>query len=96
MLDLLPGAEDEGIRCNMRVVSLDSDEQYEALSYVWGERGNEEQIAVSGYAIHVTRNMHAALRRLRLPDATRSIWADQLCINQSDTHDKRIQVAMMR
>jgi hypothetical protein len=90
ILLLMPGNESDQVECDVRVVSLDSNEQYEALSYVWGE------IMISGHTIRITHNLHAALHRLRLSDKLRSIWVDQLCINQSDNTERAVQVSMMR
>jgi hypothetical protein len=96
ILDLLPGDSGEAIRCLVRIASLDGDEQYEALSYVWGEAGAQKEIEVSGQTVHVTDNLYAALHRLRYPMQKRTIWIDQLCINQSDNLERSSQVAMMR
>jgi len=86
------------VKCATRVISLDSNEQYEALSYVWGERTNDdEDIQMSGQPVTVTRNLYAALKRLRFPHKRkRSLWVDQLCINQMDNLERASQVALMR
>jgi hypothetical protein len=75
---------------------LNGDDQYEALSYVWGDPGAQKEIEVSGMIVNVTENLHAALQRLRYPAQKRTIWIDQLCINQSDNLERSNQVAMMR
>ncbi|KAF5361381.1 hypothetical protein D9758_006190 [Tetrapyrgos nigripes] len=36
-----------------------------------------------------------ALRRVRHPDKMRAIWADQICINQDDLFERKIQVSYM-
>jgi hypothetical protein len=84
------------VNCAIRIISLDNDDKYEALSYVWGERNDSEVIEISGHRVRITRNLHAALRRLRLSGQTRTIWIDQLCINQLDNDERGRQVAMMR
>jgi len=43
----------------------------------------------------VTRNLHAALNRLRLPDKPRTLWVDAICIDQADVVEKGHQVALM-
>lgn len=96
LLHLLPGTQDDTIRCAVRVVSLDEAPAYEALSYVWGERVGEVEIQVGDQIISITRNLHAGLRRLRHPSQERALWIDQLCINQENMKEKAAQVALMR
>ncbi|PQE30991.1 heterokaryon incompatibility protein [Rutstroemia sp. NJR-2017a WRK4] len=43
----------------------------------------------------VTASLHRALVRLRAPDAIRTLWVDQICINQSSSADRSAQVARM-
>lgn len=43
----------------------------------------------------MTRNLHAALKRLRLPDKPRTLWVDAICINEADLVEKSRQVALM-
>jgi len=69
---------------------------YEALSYVWKDELTAEQwqmvryrdvpsaypsIEVNGIMFSVTRNLEAALRRLRHKDIERRLWVDQICID---------------
>lgn len=96
ILDLLPGNGYDDIECDIRVVALNDDELYEALSYVWGKNGNEVAVTVNGHERDVTHNLYAALRQLRHPTRKRALWVDQLCINQWDNDEKAEQVNLMR
>jgi hypothetical protein len=96
VLDLLPGNQGDDIKCSIRILQLDGDEGYEALSYVWGQRGDEKEIAIMDQRISVTENLYTALQRLRQPVHKRTMWIDQLCINQLDNLERSSQVAMMR
>ena len=40
--------------------------------------------------------LHSALRRMRLEDNKRVLWADALCINQNDVQERGEHVQMMR
>jgi len=90
------------IKCNLVRVDLDdldADEVpfefYEALSYTWGDTGNEKRISLNGCPFQVTRNLHAALRRLRARRLCRYLWVDALCINQKSVAERSSQVAKM-
>lgn len=100
LLDLLPhkGEDDAPIECKTKRALLEDEPEYEALSYVWGDPTNLGivEVLVEGKMVPVTSNLHAALRRLRLADRTRTLWIDQLCIDQHNPNEKSHQVRLMR
>lgn len=95
VLSLLPGSWNDSIRCLLSTVSLDDDPEYDALSYVWGERDSMTLISVNDNNFQVTPNLWAALRRLRSTDEVCRIWADAICINQHDVKEREHQVTLM-
>jgi hypothetical protein len=96
VLDLSPGTSDDDVKCDIRIIDLDANEEYEALSYVWGDTRHRRYVWVSGTRTGVTVNLYDALLRLRHQNDKRTIWIDQLCINQWDMDEKAAQVALMR
>ena len=68
---------------------------YEALSYNWGEAGNEQSITVNGYSIRILQNLWSFLQRIRQETTPRVIWVDALCISQEYKPEKGRQVAMI-
>ena len=92
---LAPGRWKDQLRCTLQTVSVDAEVEYEALSYTWGDENITKTILLQGFDFQVTTNLDAALRHLRLQDKERKIWIDALCINQSDTADKTIQIRQM-
>lgn len=96
LLELLPGAPTDTIKCRLVTVHLDQRPDYEALSYVWGPPVFSVEISCNDHPYYITRSLNLALRRLRLPDASRTIWADAACINQNDIEERSMQVALMR
>jgi hypothetical protein len=95
LLELIPGLEDEEIRCMLAHSALDNNPSYEALSYLWGDQQDRRQILLGEARFSVTSNLHAALRRLRDPRHSRTLWVDAICINQSDNDEKTMQVQRM-
>ncbi|CAG9946104.1 unnamed protein product [Clonostachys rosea f. rosea IK726] len=91
LLELIPGLEDEEIRCMLAHSALDNNPSYEALSYLWGDQQDRRQILLGEARFSVTSNLHAALRRLRDPRHSRTLWVDAICINQSDNDEKTMQ-----
>jgi hypothetical protein len=98
ILHILPhnGDSEAPIKCDIQVASLEDKPEYEALSYVWGDKLALVEIEVSDSKVGVTKNLYAALRRLRLANEARRLWVDQLCINQWDMKEKEQQVRLMR
>ena len=98
VLDLQPSlAGPEGpIRGSLRVVSLDKNPSYEALSYVWGKTGISHHIICDGTELPLTKNCYDALLRLRRRNRSTTIWVDSICINQSDFEERGKQVKLMR
>ncbi|KAM0800502.1 heterokaryon incompatibility protein-domain-containing protein, partial [Usnea florida] len=92
---LASGDENESIDGAILHASLDDHPPYEALSYTWDNRVSLHPINVDGCTFMVTRNLLAALRRLRLPDQDRYLWVDAICINQSDILERNHQVKQM-
>lgn len=90
------GDENRLIKCDIHTVALSDKPSYECISYVWGDPAYQIPILVSGQEVRVTRNLHDALVRLRLRNKERTLWIDQLCINQWDTSEKAAQVRLMR
>jgi hypothetical protein len=85
------------IVCHVERHSLNWDPLYEALSYTWGDPKDicPTPIGFGGYPRIISANLEEALRVLRFRDKPRVLWIDALCINQSDVHEKAMQVAMM-
>ncbi|KAK9797902.1 putative Heterokaryon incompatibility protein-domain-containing protein [Seiridium cardinale] len=98
VLDLLhsPSVDDTPIICELRAVPLTAEADYEALSYVWGDQTATKTIEISGRQVTVTQSVHEALSRLRSRTHKRTLWIDQLCIEQWNLEEKKQQVQLMR
>ncbi|KAF2636477.1 hypothetical protein P280DRAFT_473023 [Massarina eburnea CBS 473.64] len=96
VVDILPGSEPDAIAFECRVISPDNGDSYEALSYVWGDAAATRTVSISGYRVEITETLYTAFERLRSPDSKRTLWADQVSINQTDDEEKGHQVILMR
>jgi len=70
-------------------------DHYTALSYVWGDPKNTGFIFVHGIRVTITATLEAALRDLRDPARILLVWADALCIDQSNLTERASQVGLM-
>ncbi|KAH7321322.1 heterokaryon incompatibility protein-domain-containing protein [Stachybotrys elegans] len=96
VLTVYPGTEQNGVVCGLEEVNIQRLPPYEALSYCWGDPNDRLPIQCNGLPFRVTKSLHSALVRLRLPDQPRRIWADAICINQDDTAERSSQVLLMQ
>lgn len=95
-LILEPGEFGDELKGRLKHVRSLQDHDYETLSYVWGDTSGTHTMQCSGMKIQITSNLDAALRRLRLPDKSRLVWVDAICINQGDLIERSRQVRIMQ
>jgi hypothetical protein len=94
VLELQPGVEDAPLACRLVTQSIPQI-PYEAVSYVWGDPIRNQVIQCGERKLGLTSNLHEALVALRLRDRVRRLWADAICINQSDLEELGAQVSIM-
>lgn len=85
------------IRCRI-AVHHDRRERpkYEALSYAWGDaQDGERTIFVDGRPFVVRLNLWLFLKQLRKHRSVRVVWADALCIDQTNIQERNHQVKLM-
>ncbi|PWY96198.1 hypothetical protein BO94DRAFT_541042 [Aspergillus sclerotioniger CBS 115572] len=97
VLTLLPGERDDPIVCTLDHVSVAEKPIFYALSYEWGNPDFKYRATVqpTGDHIPITSSLWNALRDLRETDESQKLWADAICINQQDYHERSSQVMLM-
>jgi hypothetical protein len=100
VLDLRPGTGDAPLSGQLRHVFLDESKKphYETISYAWGDTDLVDNISVDGKNsndIRLSASAGSALRCMRLPARTRTLWIDCICIDQDNSQEKGHQVALM-
>lgn len=93
---LLHRSKDNDNNYRLSVFSFDNAPPFFALSYVWGSSDDRRHGVVKGVSVPVTTNLAAALAQVWSATDCEYLWADALCINQSDTPEKNHQVPLMR
>lgn len=102
LLKLHPGALGEELQADLEVVPLETNPRYKAISYVWdpaegskGEVVKSETLILAQRRVGITPSLRDALQRFRHVDCTVSLWADAVCIDQSDILERAAQVNLM-
>lgn len=108
LLELCPVQDGKPLEASLRTIDLDSletenDNNYTAISYAAGSYEETEVIYVNGIRFNAFANLARALRQAaramekeQLQGYPRLIWADQICINQSNLDERSHQVNFMR
>ncbi|EON67642.1 hypothetical protein W97_06785 [Coniosporium apollinis CBS 100218] len=95
VLILLPGQFSDPIAGRMKIVSLDDKPEYDAMSYVWGDKTKQRTIHVNGHDVRVTLGLFLGLRQFRDESKEYPLWVDAICIDQLNQDEKCKQVSLM-
>ena len=102
---LLSFLDDHGLTCELKSYTEDEAPPYIALSYTWKltraqqpPQSSSWWITLNNQQVEVQQNLHDALRHLGHAVRARQslFWVDAICINQSDSDEKSIQVQRMK
>ncbi|RYO67586.1 hypothetical protein AA0113_g4446 [Alternaria arborescens] len=83
--------------CKIVTVEVEKAPPYVALSYTWGSKNLSRVILANGAEIHITANLAEAIDAIFIFATERNMmfWADSICINQADVHERSSQVRLM-
>ncbi|CAI6335426.1 unnamed protein product [Periconia digitata] len=98
LLELQPGQWDDTISVNLIESTIGDGTDYITISYTWGSVDVARQVLVrcNGVNYSISENLFTILRRLRWSHGKAIlVWADALCINQTDTTERTHQVGLM-
>jgi hypothetical protein len=84
------------LQCQLQTISLNEPFNYEAISYVWGDTTIKVDMVCDNHLVGIQPNLCDALRHLRYKTRPRYLWADAICIDQSNLHERSAQVALMK
>ncbi|KAF5556425.1 heterokaryon incompatibility 6 OR allele [Fusarium napiforme] len=98
VLLIQPGVNEDDLVASFELLDLNAANiRFEAISYQWSEGGSQKTpMRLGGEKIFINTYLRDILLRLRLEQHIRVIWADALCINQSDHAERLQQVNIMQ
>jgi hypothetical protein len=89
----------QDIRLSTWIRTLDdADDDFCALSYVWGDPSKTAPVYVDGHEFRATENLVSVLKHIRdmlREDEVIVLWVDAISINQRDIEERNAQVASM-
>ena len=95
ILLLEPDKNNQPICCTLTPYNFFNNVTYEAISYAWGGELFKTTIRCNSTNLHITHDLELCLKALRSENEARSLWIDQICINQDDLEEKSAQVSVM-
>lgn len=96
LVDVLPGSPQDEVFVDMDVYPLHAvANEYDALSYVWGDPKPAKYIFVNKVQVPVNPSLYDALVSLRQRDSLRRIWIDAICLNQMSVAERSREVQKM-
>jgi heterokaryon incompatibility protein (HET) len=95
LLELLPGHDDDALQGLVRHVSISECPKFSAISYAWGPALKPFQLRTTEGKILLTSSLHAALKRLRSVTERVILWADAICIDQTNVYEKGTQIRLL-
>lgn len=99
LLKIQPGEADAPIRGELVIVSTNSHQDYDAVSYTWADQSGDatrrfRAFIESGY-VSITRSCQEVLQRIRSRSYPKCIWIDSLCVDQDNLEERGHQVQLM-
>jgi hypothetical protein len=96
-MHICPGPISDPIQCRLHIHNLQEtpDADYWALSYARESTSCPDTLLVNDCSINITYNLSSALRHIRDIKKDVTIWADAVCINQSDYQERSHQIQQM-
>jgi hypothetical protein len=82
------------VRCELLPRPMKDVDPYVALSYTWRDPRLRRSVMIGEKVYNVTENLAIALEHLQ-EEKTLILWIDAICIDQSNEHEKSIQVQRM-
>ena len=90
--------EYHSLHCSGRLtnVSVDHVPEYYAFSYCWGQENCKHLIELEYGTVPVFTNLYQALQEIGERKMLGRFWADGLCIDQDNEHEKLKQIPLMK
>ncbi|KAJ4090230.1 hypothetical protein NW756_006587 [Fusarium oxysporum] len=98
VLFIQPGVNEDTLVASFELLDLNTANiRFEAISYQWSECGCQKaSIRLGGEQMSINAYLRNILLHLRREQHIRVVWADALCINQSDHAERLQQVSIMQ
>lgn len=106
LIELLSYPKSGTVRCKLHTVSLNTKPYFIALSYPCGPSWMTEEIQVNRQSVRVPKNLEVALRHSKrhwvamsgkgIDTSSIRLWADAICIDQTNAAERSSQVQLMK
>lgn len=76
--EILAGNDSDPVSCSLHITDWQDPQEYEALSYAWGDVNAKATVICQGRKLEVTQSLYKGLAQLRYQDRSRFLFADAI------------------
>jgi hypothetical protein len=106
LLELHPGKGSDPVEVSLITTPLSDAPSFETISYCWGDASDRREVLCNGCLLSITASLFTGLEHFRPRPLSHSdsasdsaryrvLWADAICINQSDMAERSAQIHLM-
>ena len=98
LIELKGGKINDPLKADIHIVPITKPGRFWALSYAWGPPPSEQipyYLETSHGRLLISASLNLALRKIRARRQSVRVWADAVCINQMNSHEKTLQIQLM-
>lgn len=99
LLKIQPGEGDDPIRGELVIISTNSQQIYDAVSYTWADQTGDSTRRFRAFIgtsyVLITRSCQEVLQRIRSRFYTKCVWIDSVCVDQDNLQERGHQVQLM-
>lgn len=99
LFKIQPGEGDNPIRGELVIISANSQQIYDAVSYTWADQTGDTtrrfRAFIGASFVPITRSCQEALQRIRSRSYTKCVWIDSVCVDQDNLQERGHQVQLM-
>lgn len=99
LFKIQPGERDDPIRGELVIISANSQQIYDAVSYTWADQTGDTTRRFRAFIgisyVPITRSCQEVLQRIRSRFYTKCVWIDSVCVDQDNLQERGHQVQLM-
>lgn len=81
--------DSDPVSCSLHITDWQNPQEYDALSYAWGDVNAKATVICQGRKLEITQNLYKRLAQLRYQNCSRFLFADAIWWGTQQTSNRR-------